>query len=50
MITGTLTTLNDHDDHMTAEEAMESFDTNKSSNLSWDEIWAARTAEDDDHE
>ena len=28
---------------------MESFDTNNDSNLSWDEIWAAWTAEDDDH-
>ena len=29
---------------------MESFDTNNDSNLSWDEIWASWTAEDDDHD
>ena len=41
----------DHDDEMTAEEALSMFDTDGDNNLSWDEIWVAwNTEDDDDHD
>jgi ABC-type Zn uptake system ZnuABC Zn-binding protein ZnuA len=40
----------DHDDEMTAEEALSEFDTNNDSSLSWDEFWVAWNMDDDDHD
>ena len=39
----------DHDDEMTAEEALSEFDTDGDGNLSWDEFWVAWNT-DDDHD
>jgi ABC-type Zn uptake system ZnuABC Zn-binding protein ZnuA len=37
----------DHDEEMTPEHALEEFDSNNDSNLSWDEFWAGWATEDD---
>ena len=40
----------EHGDEMTAEHALEMFDTNNDSHLSWDEFWAGWMSQDDDHD
>ena len=50
---GTAEDPHDHsgcDDEMTPEMALQSFDTNNDSHLSWDEFWAGWNSEDDDHD
>ena len=40
----------EHDDEMTAEEALSAFDSNNDSSLSWDEFWVAWNMDDDEHD
>ena len=40
----------EHDDEMTAEEAMDLADTNDDNRLSWNEFWAVWSEDDDHHE
>ena len=40
----------DHEDEMTAEQAMAMIDTNNDSSASWDEIWTFWTTDEDGHD